>query len=143
MSYSVCIPLPSTNELQKHWDFALSNFAPEALYVIGDEGQAPSTNVFARLNASYLDTAEQLPVAPLIVLAPAHGHYVAGEVSLAELEHPEGAIYLFGPDNLPLSSDHLGIRESRRVFIPTDSTDDMYSYAAYAVTMWDRVIKHG
>lgn len=142
--YSVCLSLPSKPELQKQWDFVLSNFPPDSLYVIGDEANAPSTNVFAKQGATYIETAEELPGLPLVILAPAHGKYVSGETPLTDFEHPEDVIYLFGPDHLFLSSDQLGQREpDETVFIPTASTDDMYGHVAYAVTIWDRTVKHG
>lgn len=142
--YSVCLCLPSKPELQKQWDFVLSNFPPDVLYVIGDEANAPPTNVFSKQGATYIDTAEGLPDLPLVILAPPHGKYIHGEISLTEFDHPEDVIYLFGPDHLFLSSDQLGERQpDQTVFIPTASTDDMYGHVAYAVTVWDRMVKNG
>ena len=144
MGVSVCLPLPPTSHLQKQWDFALSNFVPDALYVLGDEADAPATNVFSRLNATYIDTAEALPDLPLVALAPEHGKYIAGTEPLSAFSHPDSAIYLFGGDHVFLSSDLLGKREpTSTVFIKTASKDDMFAHVAYAVTMWDRRMKRG
>lgn len=141
---NVCLPLPRENHLQKQWDFVLSNFPPDALFVIGDDEDAPSTNVFSAQDATYIPSAEELPQAPLVVLAPEHGRYFVGEESLKDFPHPDHATYLFGADHIPLSSDHLGDREpDHLVFIPTASTDDMFSHVAYAVVAWDRSLKRG
>lgn len=145
MSISVCLALPDKPDLQKQWDFVLSNFPPAELFVIGDSRNAPPTNVFAKNSAAYMLTADGLPRGrDLIVLAPPHGKYIAGTTPLHDFDHPDDAIYLFGPDHLFLSSDQMGQREhDAAVFIPTASTDDMYGHVAYAITVWDRGMKRG
>lgn len=139
MAVAVCIPLPKDGNAQMQWDFVLSNFAVDTLYVIGDEADAPVSNVFSGMNATYIASAEGLPAVTLIVLAADNGKYVQGTTSLVGFSHPEDVIYLFGGDSAFLSEDELGSRvPDDVVFIPTDSKDDMWSWSAFAVVMWDR-----
>lgn len=146
MSVSICLTLPGTGGTQDQWDYALSNFKPDHLYVIGDEALAPETNVFSKLSATYIEGADTLPTgSDLVVMSPENGVYLPGEVSLADFAHPSNAIYLFGPDKHHLNDDdHLrGAIPNHLVYIPTDSRDNMWSWTAYCVTMWDRRMKHG
>lgn len=141
---SLCIPLPTSGSFQNQWDFALSNFTPDQLFVIGDSSDAPETNVFSKLNATYLSSMDELPDQPLVLMAPKNGFYIQGEIELSEFQHPENAIYIFGSDNYQMSEDIIGSVEiDFKVFIPTDSQHDMYSWSAYVVTMWDRRMKNG
>lgn len=144
--FAVCTPLPTNGRYQDQWDYVLSNFTPDALFVIGDKKNAPKTNVFSRkMNATYIETAEELPAdLPLVVLAADNGRVVTGDIDLSGFEHPENAVYLFGGDTEWLHSDQLGDREPDYcVYIDTDTHDDMWSWVTYAVVAWDRMMKNG
>lgn len=144
MTVSVCLPLPVHGRYQDQWDYVLSNFAPDVLYVIGDEADAPETNVFAKLKATYIADASELPDTTLVLLAQDNGRYFSGDVSLADFVHPDDAIYMFGNDVEWVTDAEFGGRSpDHQVFIDTDTTDDMWSWCAYAVTAWDRRMKRG
>ena len=113
--------------------------------LIGDEADAPTTNVFSKLKATYIESVADLPQSvPLVVLAQVNGRYVQGDVSLKDFTHPTDAIYLFGNDVEWVTSEELvGHSIDHLVYIPTDTGDDMWSWAAYVATAWDRVVKSG
>ncbi len=143
MTTAVCLPLPRNGQYQMQWDYILSSCPPDALYVIGDEEQAPSTNVFSRLSAIYVADASDLPSASqLVVLAPPNGRYIQGNISLEDFAHPTDAIYLFGGDIDFLSETEMNNRQADSlVYVPTESADDLFSWVAYAIVMWDRKSK--
>lgn len=132
----VCFPYATD---QNQWDYVLSNFKPETIWILNAPEDARLPKGARRLN-----TAEDLPDNPLVVLAPKEGRFVKGEMSLVDFEHPEDAVYLFGQNNQNLSELELGNRVPDHViYIPTSDHVEMYSWTAYAVTYWDRSMKHG
>lgn len=138
----VCLPLPPSGDHQQQWDYILSNFSVRNIYVLGDPKNAPTTNVFK--DAIYIESCQDLPDIERIVLSPSGGRYVQGLVDLADFVHPVEAVYVFGADNVPLSSDEIAdARIDHHVFISTDTHDELYSWMAYAVTRWDRRMKNG
>ena len=115
----LCIALPETEDIRAHWDHVRAHFNNDAFYLIG----------------------EAIPDdIPLVLLQPDNGKFVRGTVSLEKFNHPENAIYMFGPDKhffyseLMPEPDHI-------VYSPTDTDRDMFSFVAFAVTMWDRRMK--
>jgi hypothetical protein len=51
---------------------------------------------------------------------------------------------MFGNDHTNMSEDYLGTRKPEHlVYIPTETTDQMYSFMAGAITLWDRELYHG
>ncbi len=144
---SICLPLPRDGQYQTQWDYILSSFPPDALYVIGDEADAPTTNVFATLAATYIADGSELPAGKLIVLAADNGRYIIGDENLTTFIHPPSLldpIYLFGHDTRWLDDEVLGGRvPDHKVFIPTATTDDLWSWQAYSIVAWDRRMKLG
>ncbi len=142
MTVAICLPLPGGGNGQNQWDYILSNFSVDVIYVIGDSEQAPGSNVFAK--AIYISTADDLPASTLVVVTARNARYVQGDEDLASFSHPSDLIYMFGPDRENLSEVELGRRvPDHKVYIETDTHDDMYSWQAYAVVMWDRRMKSG
>jgi len=136
---AVCIPLAQNGQYQTQWDYLLSSFEPDRLYVIGDEKDAPTTNVFASLNAVYVESCADLPAdLPLIVFASKTARYVKGVTSLVEFTHPADAVYFFGHDVRWVDDEVLGRVPDEIVYVPTDTTDDLWSWVAGAVALWDR-----
>ncbi|MDX1493534.1 MAG: hypothetical protein R3253_05725 [Longimicrobiales bacterium] len=127
-----------TREFLQQWDYLLSSFPPDRLWVIGELPDMPQRSPFSR--AVLAETAESLPADPLVVLAPRSGRHYQGEISLLDFEPTDDSIFLFGPDHLPLSDDHLGSRRpSHLVYIPTATEDDLYSWVAAAIVFWDLI----
>ncbi len=140
--FTVALPLPNNGTYQTQWDYILSSFPPDKLIVFGDAVDAPSTNVFSRLDATYADSLNGQR-GTLVVLAPDNGQYVQGDESLVDFVHPDDAIYYFGSDKSPLGPKEVGRPPDHRVFIPTASKDDLFSWQAYAMVAWDRLVKSG
>ncbi len=127
---------PGTMENQ--WAYVLLHFTPRHVYAF--DGELWSKPF---VGASAVLSAEELPQIPIVVLAPLNGDNVQGAISLDEFGHPAECVYLFGPDDELLMPAHLGSREYSRVYIKTDTTDQMWSWVAAAVTLFDRRSKGG
>ena len=136
--FKVCIHPTNQSQLAQ-WDFALSNFVPDVLYVVRQEGFEPESRSNVFRDAEFCSSVLDVP-GRHVVLAPESGRYVQGEQSLFDFEHPADATYVFGADNRHLDEVVEG---SDLVFIPTDTIHEMFSWVAYGVVMWDRRLKHG
>ena len=132
---SVCLAAPASEFEQNQWDYVLSSFRADAVYVLGPQGVYPA---FHGLNAKYVESCECL--GNVVVMSPEEGMNVQGEVSLEDFEHPFECTYLFGSDHSHLEAVPQDV--IAKVYIPVQHTE-LYSWIAYAVTMWDRKVKRG
>lgn len=137
--FSVCLVASPGAQWEQQWSYLLSHFQPESLYVIGELD--PRVKPFTGYTS--VQTAEDVP-GHLVLLAPSHGRYVQGAAPITDFAHPDTCTYMFGADNATMSSDFLGGRRPDDVvYIPTDTKDDMYSFMAGAITLYDRAVKRG
>lgn len=145
MAVVIVLPLPGNAQRQNQWDWVLCHFCPDVLYVIGDVDDAPSTNIMADLNAIYIGGLSEITEDyPLVVAAQADGRWVQGDTNLRDFVHPEDAIYYFGHDTHWVAEEMFDGRPvASRVYVPTDTQYDMWSYVAFATFMWDRRSKQG
>lgn len=123
--HGVCIHLTDPqSEIQ--WDYVVSHFKPDSVIVLGS---------YEPTGKPLRDARRDLDVpGERIILAPKAGRFISGEIPLNEFEHPEDALYIFGPDNGHLSD----LEYDHAVYIPTDTHDEMYSWVAGAITLWHR-----
>lgn len=129
----------SVESFAQQWEYAICHFSPDTLYCVGGEG-ADMGRTFAR--AECIADSGDLPDVPLILLSPANALMIPGTESIEGFTHPADAIYWLGSNSRHLNSDLFARRApDASVFIPTDSNDQMYSWTAYAVAMWDRRMK--
>lgn len=140
--FKVAIPLPRNGNYQMQWDYILSSFPCDELIVIGDEADAPNTNAFAKLNATYVDDLSAV-IDTLILLAPDNGKVFQGGEDLTTFQHPTDAMYFFGGDVDWVDEAQIGREPDHKVFIPTATHDNLWSWQAYAITAWDRRMKSG
>lgn len=140
--FTVALPLPQQGHHQKQWDYILSSFPPDRLLVFGNPDDAPKTNAFSKLKAKYLNSLKGTS-GTVVVLAPDNGSYVKGDESLVEFKHPDDVIYYFGDDRSRLGFEQIGRSPDHKVFIPTATRDELYSWQAYSIVAWDRVLKSG
>lgn len=127
---------------KQQWDFALCNFKPDEVFVYGDHS---SVDAYTAKVATLIQGPEDLaPGLELVVLSPLSSDY-PGIVSLSSFTHPrDNVVYWFGSNHRPMSSDDFERRQpDHRVFIETDTHDQMYSHAAWLVTAWDRRVRSG
>lgn len=137
--FDICLVVTPGMHWEQQWSYLLSHFAPRQLYTIGklDSRVRPFTDHIT------VKSAEELP-SPLVVMTPKSARYVPGQICLTNFNHPKECCYLFGADNTHLSEDHLGKRQpDHSVFIPTETSDTMYSFIAGAITLWDRWMHDG
>ena len=141
--FSVCISIPRNEKEEDQWSYVLSHWQPSLLYLIGPGIVPYGNNVFKQ--GVQIDSTASLPKdQPLILLAPLLGRYIQGTELIIDFIHPVNAIYMFGPNNLnlELDSDILqGRSPDHIVYIPVDTHDEMYSWTAAVVTLYDRSAK--
>lgn len=125
---------------QPQWDFILCNFKPDVIYVHGNPALIASSILS---KASACGGPEDLPLDhEIVLLAPSNGTYIQGDISLVDLVHPTNVIYWFGSDATHIQADVFANRApDYKVFIPTDTIDQMYAPASWAVVAWDRRCK--
>ena len=138
---AVCIILPDDRKYQKLWDYALMHFRPVSIYIIG--GDEKDLGRKAMRGAISINAAGELPNdIPLILMSPKNARNYPGTLPLTKFNHPDKAIYMFGPDDNHVCDDHMGSRTPDvGVFIPTETDDQMYAHVAYNITAWDLI--HG
>ena len=129
MNISVIWPQNAYDENQ--FDYVLSNFKSDKVYVLGD---FQCTHNVLR-DAPRISSSEEIEENfPIVLLAPSSMRNYKPTIQLQDFEHPPDAIYVFGPNNLNLE----GFEPDYIVEIPTDTDDEMFNYVSYAVTMWHR-----
>lgn len=137
--FDICLIASSGEHWEKQWSYVLSNFEPQQLYIIGDA----SLDIRPFRGHRIISTADELPV-PLIVMSPFNAVQYPGRTALPSFQHPPYGCYLFGSDNTHLTSDQMGTRVPEDlVYIPTNTKDNMYSFIAGAITLYDRRVKNG
>lgn len=124
------------NKTDNDWDFVLSHFTPDKLWSVkGDPKQYHKPQV--------IDSVSELPKdVKIVVCAHPGGRYIQGQVSLVDYEHPGDAIYLFGHDHQNLEPEELEGFDCDYVFVPSGK-NEMYSYIAAAIVLYDRMVKYG
>ena len=141
----IAIDYTSVETEQTQWDYVLSHFAVDEIYVYSPDAEHPRHSKVFKY-AILITTAEDLPtVGKLVVMTPPNARHVVGDESLVNFTHPAGDVtYLFGPSNVHLSEDELGARvPDHKVYIPTVTHDQMYPWIACAITLYDRLVKTG
>ena len=138
--YDVCLVSESGSHWEQQWSYLLSHFTPRNIYIVGNELER-AVKPFSHY--IHVASAQSVP-SELVLLAPQSGRYVQGTESLVTFEHPEDCCCMFGNDHTNMSEDFLGPRvPDHCVYIPTDTNDQMYSFMAGAITLYDRLIKNG
>lgn len=135
----VCFKREPKNWMQDQWSFTFSNFGIvniwERDFLAGD------SEIYQKTIS--INTAEELPDKPLVVLAPKDGRFFKGTISLVDFEHPEEAIYLFGGSHSVLTEEEMGNRKpDYTVYIPTVRYE-LYAFSTANITLYDRLVKRG
>ena len=138
--FSVALIGPVTGGELLHWDYQLSHWKPKDVFLIGpwDDMETRSKPF---LKALKVKTVSGIVGKPKVLLAPQSGQAYKGQQNLVDFEHPENACYVFGSNHKHVTEEVVGCEPDHRVFIPTATQDEMHSYVAYAVTMYDRKVK--
>lgn len=135
----IVVECTEVSNFQQQWEYALSHFQVDALYALGDlemEGAVLA-------NAILIEDVSELPQDhSLVVLAPQNGLNVQGDKNLTTFIHPLDVIYFFGSDSHHLEAEVFANRvPDHKVYVPTDTDDQMYSFAAWIAVAWDRHYK--
>jgi hypothetical protein len=119
------------------WDYAISHWIPDHVYVVGD------ISIPFR-GAIRLPCLGYLSAGTTVLLAPQNGARFQGDESLADFSHPTDATYIFGSNHRHLTDAEMGgLSPTHKVFIPTESHHEMHSFVAAAITLYDRSVKSG
>ena len=141
----VCIPYTSIESEQMGWDYLLSNFQPDEIFILAKPGQElPATNVFGK--GTLIHSYKELPEDhDLVLLAPKEGTYIQGDRPIFSFVHPKYPIYIVGENHKIIHPDEFeGRKIDYKVYIPTDTKDEMFNWTAMTVILYDRKIKfHG
>ena len=118
----------------------MCNFRPDVIYVHGDPALITSSVLH---DATPITCPDDLPSDySIVLLAPTNGANIQGDTSLVDFVHPANAVYWFGSDANHIDDEVFANRApDSKVFIPTDSVDQMYADSAWAVVAWDRRCK--
>ena len=135
--FSILLTADHSYNGQNSWDFVLSHWAPEQIYLMGPE--LWSSKTFS--GAIRVECASELPAQELVLLAPQTGRYVQGVTSLIDFVHPANPIYWFGSDHTHMFLNECAPTPDHLVYVPTETTVEMYSHTAAAVTLYDRAYK--
>jgi hypothetical protein len=138
MTY-VCFAYTESENWRQQWEYVLSHFQVDAVYVHG-KGEMPTLDGTVLGSAIPIASTSELPAgASLVLLSPPNALNVAGDRSLVDFAHPADAIYYVGSDSRHLEAEAFdGRQPDHKVYVPTDSADQMYSFVALAVALYDR-----
>lgn len=137
----ICITGDHDDHAVNQWSFVLSHWSPDELFILGDEAPASWRRMAPFKDAVAVSSLADQP-GTLVVAAPSHGRYYAAQEALSGFDHPDDATYFFGSDHRYLTPDMFPPNH-RSVYVPTQSADDMYSWVAAAVVLYDRAVKCG
>lgn len=124
-----------TGSFENEWDYALSNFSPDVLQLV-DTGFQPTNNMMRNLTLH--EDWSTLGPGPIVLMAPETMRNFTPTISLLDFQHPEDALYVFGPNNLHINEEVGDRVPDHVVSIPTDTNDEMFNYMAYIITAWHR-----
>lgn len=136
---SVVITATSHANFQQQWEYALSNFQPNAVYAFGG---LPMTGTVVGVATEITSPSELPEDHTLVLLAPQNGLNLQGDEPLSTFVHPENVVYWFGDDSRHIQAEVFNDRApDHLVYINTDTNDQMYSFSSYLVVAWDRRCK--
>jgi hypothetical protein len=137
----VCIPYSNNESEQKNFDYILSNFSVDELFVLAEENETlPNTNIMGK-GTKILSYKELPQDIPHVLLAPEDGRYVQGNISIYKFNHPEDAIYIVGSNNYFVDLEDFEKFPEHLVYIPTDTHDEMFNWSALGVILYDKRLK--
>lgn len=95
------------------------------------------------LGAFDLRRSEEKPEMTKVLVQPAAGRWVQGDIPLPEFDHPEDAVYIFGPEDGHLPPEEEGEYDCK-VYIPQSRSHvTLYAHQAAAIVLYDRLVKNG
>lgn len=137
--FGVCIRHPEREFWLNQWEYLFSHFEPDRIWILN-----PPDGAAYYANVDRIAGLDELPEVPLILMAAPSSRYVQGDEPLVSFKHQRDAIYLFGGDHMNFCKDDFNNRSpDHRVYVPTATQDEMYSWIAGAITFYDRVVKRG
>lgn len=135
----VCFAYTENENWRQQWEYVLSHFKVDGIYVHGVDGRSTMIGKVLSEAVPIASTSELPADASLVLLAPTNGLNVQGDQALDGFVHPTDAIYYVGSDSHHLEAEAFDDREpDHKVYVPTDSADQMYSFVALAVALYDR-----
>ena len=87
-------------------------------------------------NTVGVNSVDELPDVPLILLTPQNSKYLPGDVNIVDFTHPTDCIYMFGNDREATYPEEFGSREYTKVYIST--MVDYWSPQTATIVLWER-----
>lgn len=137
MSAGVIIKIDSEAE-NIGWSQVLRAFNVTEVYELPGLGPPLQTSI----GLETVDDVSNFHTAKMIVVQPEDGDFVQGETFLAELEHPEEAIYIFGGAQTRLTQHDLeDVDVEAYVYLPKPNQTELFPNQAAAIVLFDRTWK--
>ena len=137
MTAGVIIKIDSELE-NTGWSQILRAFNVTEVYELPGLGVPLQTSI----GLETVDDVTHYHNAKIIVVQPETADFVQGETFLAELEHPDEAIYVFGGTQTRLTQHDLeDVDVAHYVYIPSPNKVDLFPSQAGAIVLWDRFWK--
>lgn len=125
---------------ENQWAYVLQHFTPRTLYTFPGHGGQTTTPFQGAVEVA---SVAAIP-SSVVLFSPQNANAYPGETSVSLFIHPIDCCYLFGADNDHQLAAHMnGATLAAKVYIPTDTTDHMWSWVAAAVAIFDRRCKGG
>ena len=143
--YDVCLVAQRDHDWLNQWSYVLTSFPAVNIFCI-DQGNVISLRNYRPLDlATRILTVDELPNSkPLIAFQPENARFFPGTENILSFVHPSECIYIFGNDHTHLSADELGTRiPDSIVYIPTATNDELFSFVAGGIALYDRIAKRG
>ena len=126
-------PHPLRREL---WSYVAAWYGIEDLWEVG---QPEDVLRLTRFLPTPINSFNDLPDYPLVVLQPRDGKYVQGSIDIDDYQHPEDAIYCFGYDHGNMDP---WTRSADFLYISTERYE-LYSTFAAVITLERRRAQWG
>lgn len=123
------------------WAATLAAYKPDEVYLAGEIG-ADVAALKPFRGARVVPNAQDV-TGDLVVFSPLRAERYPGRTSLAELRHPEDALYFFGPDNKHLTAEMIGREPDDVVHLECGGFDHMFAHVAGAIVLHAREVSRG
>lgn len=135
----ICFSFDNNLMVREYWSYIFENFGITDIWELNRPTNIDSNYYIP----TAIDSVSELPVnRPIVIASHENAKYLQGTISLLDFIHPTNAIYIFGSDNDNLYPKMFKNMLYQAVYIP-GSSNEMHSFQAGAIFMYDRMVKLG
>ena len=137
--FGICFSFDIDLMVREYWSYIFEHFEIIDIWELNRPSNIDS-NYYIPI-AIY--SVSDLPTDSSIVIAShKNAKYLQGTIPLVDFIHPTNAIYIFGSDANNLYPEMFKDMTYQTVYIP-GSSNEMHSFQAGAMFMYDRMVKNG